>query len=615
MKFTTLCLFFLSVTGSLIAQNAGSDTIPYTIAKYEIKKPIKVSALAEKLKLDEKILVKLNKFRSVNSTLVKGQRIKIPVYPKPVKEKIKKKPEKLESEKRQPNEKPGKVNKTKVKPEKVKEKPAEKTKPVELNSAPQKATPTLNTADYERDKIRLIMIDAILELNEAIMEGVKASLDSLDVKNDDAQNEKDVNVKNHKLQLARDRAVLMPYILHIQDSLSKEIIKLKAEKLEIVDRIDPPVITTDTVISGNDIIIYRTFTYSEGRPTERDVMKVITKVGDKPKSEVKIADAKPKKALEYLAADTVIVYDMPTQTKPISAAAEKPIEQPDNKTDNWEAARALQPVPDIKNDSTVSLKVRIPNSKDSFVIKPIIKQPISTTQKAATQAKASSLSNADSVKHIKAEFFFKRAQKAKLDKNYSSAEEYLNKAIELYPKYFDAWFALAETHDLMTAHQQALKEYETCRNIDSTQSRLYYSIGNSYMKLKQKTEAMHYYNIALSIQQDDIPSLLARASILADWKSYKASINDYDQILKLDRLYHYAYKARGQVKLLTKDFSSAMDDFTRFLIFEETDPSAFYYRGLAKIGNNELLDGCIDLATASELGYAAADKAIKKSCQ
>ena len=69
------------------------------------------------------------------------------------------------------------------------------------------------------------------------------------------------------------------------------------------------------------------------------------------------------------------------------------------------------------------------------------------------------------------------------------------------------------------------------------------------------------------------------------------------------------------VKLLNKNFAEAADDFTRFLIFEETDPSAFYYRGLAKLGNNELLDGCLDLSKSAEMGYAAATKAIKKSCE
>jgi len=66
---------------------------------------------------------------------------------------------------------------------------------------------------------------------------------------------------------------------------------------------------------------------------------------------------------------------------------------------------------------------------------------------------------------------------------------------------------------------------------------------------------------------------------------------------------------------LTGHFSDAVDDFTRYLIFEDTDASAYYYRGLAKIGNRELLEGCIDLSKAAEMGYTAAEKAIKKSCE
>jgi len=34
-----------------------------------------------------------------------------------------------------------------------------------------------------------------------------------------------------------------------------------------------------------------------------------------------------------------------------------------------------------------------------------------------------------------------------------------------------------------------------------------------------------------------------------------------------------------------------------------------------KIGNNELLEGCLDLSKSAEMGYDAAEKAIKKSCE
>lgn len=234
----------------------------------------------------------------------------------------------------------------------------------------------------------------------------------------------------------------------------------------------------------------------------------------------------------------------------------------------------------------------------------------------AEQSALAAAAVADSIKRIKAEFFLKRAKKAMSEKNWKNAEEYLQKSIELFPKYFDAWFALAEMDDLYGGSQQrALKEYMTCQTIDSSQLRVYISIGKLYEKMKRKSDAYGAYNKAIELQPNNISALMARAGILYDWKRYDAAIADYNTVVQIDHSYHYAYKARGEVLLLNRNFKDAIDDFTRFLIFEETDPSAYYYRGVAKIGNNELLDGCLDLSTSASMGYPAAEKAIKKSCE
>ena len=64
-----------------------------------------------------------------------------------------------------------------------------------------------------------------------------------------------------------------------------------------------------------------------------------------------------------------------------------------------------------------------------------------------------------------------------------------------------------------------------------------------------------------------------------------------------------------------KNYSAAIDDFSRFLIFNETDASVFYYRGMSKIKLNDTLDACTDLSVSARLGFPAALKAMQVNCK
>ena len=633
MKFRLAFIFIalsLLLSKLAFAQKTEGDTIPYKVSKYDNKKAEKVFVIAQKLGVDPNTIVKLNKLRSIEQILVAGQRIKVPVYRKGYvytpEQVVVHKPADLESGK--------------------------------INMADEDFNSTLPTKFFDPDaeQTKLMMIDASLELNLAMMQGLQASFDSLNVEDNAGVNEKDINATLRRMKRLRDRALLTPYLENIRDSLTQEIAVLTNEKEVLETKLNPPVaviIEEDTMVSGSDVVIYSTKIFEDNRPAEQTVTSVTVKDNTVTKNKVSKAEAKrneqrEKKLREYYALDTVIVYDLPSSAKTITPTPEKHLVNEPVRTisQTWSKAQALNPISDTAAFAeAVNLNEAVKDksviSQDTIIVDPIEEQPIAKRkaepaektqavvkeknkevlskaelkkESAAQNAMAMAIAS-DSIKKIKAEFFLKRSQKAMAEKNIKNAEQYLLKSIELYPTYFDAWYALAEMENLFGSQPQALKEYKTCEKIDSTQPRLYISLGNLYDKMKRKTDAYNAYSKAIEIQANNIPALMARATILTDWKKYDASIDDYNQVLKTDRLYHYAYKARGLVKILNRDFKTAIDDFTFFLIFEETDPSAFYYRGLAKVGNNELLEGCLDLSTSAGMGYVAAEKAIKKSCE
>ena len=694
--FTLILLLAFTATCGLFAQQK-SDTIPYKIGSYDIKKQQTVLSVANKLKLDPKTIVRLNKLRSIQQDLVEGQRIKIPVYPKGFVH---------EADKNYNPEMP-----------KLDSAQASLIYSATVKASPAVIAPTLTAIYKQEAEARLMMIDAITELNEAMLQGVKASIDTLNAEKEFVVDDKNIQVMLIRMKRARDKVFLMPYLEHIQDSLTKEVKLMQEEKAYIINLLNPqpnaaaPIISKDTIVAGSDMVVYQTTTFPQTGIEEKVIERVIStepiaaQVEEPATEPRKIESRKRKEKLNTAPLDTIIVYDLALDMKP--APEKNPIPSPTRfKGSLWDTARAVDPVRDsltlvkveqMRKDTTYGMTINIPNSHDKVVIKPIAKTPQKRTDtiqaivmanpKVATQKLDTGLlvvkgkiietdivfkstietsntksdtieevdvikytvtptqpvvvtidtpvttpkviqvkkptisigetamANADSVRFIKAQFFYKRAMKASTEKNYRNADQYLKKAIELSPNYYDAWFAKAEMDDMFGSQVLALKEYKQCYNIDGTKPKLHFNMGNLYIKMKRKSDAFNAYNKAIDLDSKYVSAYMARGAILTDWKQYASAIEDYNQVLQINRAYHLAYKARGQARLATREYATAIDDFTRFLIFEEFDPSAYYYRGIAKIGSNELLDGCLDLSTASEMGYIAAERAIKKSCQ
>ncbi|MCS6935459.1 MAG: tetratricopeptide repeat protein [Chitinophagales bacterium] len=710
-RYCIVLILLLAVTSPLTAQTSTvlADTVPYKVGHYDINKQTKVYQIAARLNVNPHTVVMLNKFRNIYQDLYPGTRIKIPIYPK------------------------GYV----YEPEKVviyKNADPDSVASVQLNSTTEE-TESYNpyiyiTADEARERIPLV--DAYIELNESMLQGVLASIDTLLAADDNVvTDERNIQEMLLKMKRARDKVLLLPRLEYLRDSFQMEIIKLKKDRLQLVRVISPtpqaqtftdinrltsselaspPNITHDTVEKLNipvplsltpEPVVQNipefTDTITEANRIEKNDMKRI---------EVRRNERKKTKYRQQFPIDTVIVYDVtPTLSpKPEPEKKKLPEIQLVKRGDYWDTARAILPVDTslftrpltLPHDTQIALKVHVPNTLDTVVIKPIKNVRIKTdtavisggasvkrnrepedmlrivTDTAAVPNKISTMTNtlainkiiskserqhsnnpdtahrventtskdtikipstilpppikkrsvaemalasADSVRRIKAEFFYRRAKKAIADKNFRNAEQYLIKSIELYPGYYDAWFAKAEMEDMFGANAKALKSYQTCVQIDSSKPLLHHKMGLLLLRMNRKSDAFNSFEKAISLNPRFIQAFMERAQLYSEWKKYDLAINDYSRVIDLDSKYHFAYKQRGQVYLLTRQYANAIEDFTRYLALEETDPAAYYYRGLARIGNNDLLNGCMDLSAASSMGYTAAEKAIKKSCQ
>lgn len=471
------------------------------------------------------------------------------------------------------------------------------------------ATPV--NGDESAIKLRLMMVEATLELNETLLQGVQASMDTLNLAANNVVQDKDMQVTLLRMRRARDKALLMPFLEHMKDSLNEEITVLRKERSTLenmvkpAEAIQPVVIKTQTLVSKKDTLVFETsITASGAEQTLVTNVKTNERIiisDELTTAERKANEKKLKKYKNLIPLDTVLVYDAgPLKPEPEKAvAAEAP------------AKKGKQPK---VRDNPYLIQDTVLVFDEGQAITPAPAEKKEKDKKTDDVRVETDIVASDETK-TKAEFYLQRAMNAMNERNFKNAETYLNKAVQLNPTYYDAWYAWAEMDARNGMDSKALKEYQKALQIDSTQWLAYYKTGIIYMKTNRKTEALENFNKAIQHNPDYIDALMQRAGIYAETNRGMDAIRDYDRVTTINRMYYKAYRARGVTKMGFKQYNEAADDFTRCLIFEPDDAEAYYYRGICRIGTQQLADGCIDLSIAQEKGYPAATNAIKKSCE
>lgn len=215
----------------------------------------------------------------------------------------------------------------------------------------------------------------------------------------------------------------------------------------------------------------------------------------------------------------------------------------------------------------------------------------------------------------KARFFLSRA-KLEIDKsNISKAREYLDKSIQLNPSLAAAYVLKGDIYSSMSFYEKAVNQYKRASFLKPKDAQLNYNIGNCFIRMGKEDLAIAEWSKAIKNDATYILAYAGRASLLMKAKKYEEAIEDYDKIFSINKFFYMAYKGRGVAHLELGNYGKAIIDFNNFLAYEPEDDFVIMKRGLAKLSDNEIYGGCIDLLSASEYGNKIAEKALRKHCE
>jgi hypothetical protein len=328
-----------------------------------------------------------------------------------------------------------------------------------------------------------------------------------------------------------------------------------------------------------------------------------TAISAAPQTGTVAAPAYQQDAIPPAKHDVVTIDAAPTTAATAIPASDQPAMTLDDKIDTT----IHRPKAEVNTDPLASYK-----SDSDFVTKGIQIKEIPVTD---YKNKPKYLIPTDSVEKIKGDFYLIRARQVLEKGDFKTGDKYLRKSLDLDPNNAQAWMLHADLFLTLGLADQALKEYEISGEIDSTNPKVFYNIALLYVKANNNQKAYKYFSKAIDVNEKYLLAYMGRASLLMDERDYGGAIQDYDKLLAINKYYSPAFKARGLAEMEVRKFAAAILDFNQYLEIEDPDGYVIYQRGISKIYANSLLQGCLDLSSAQELGFKEAEKAIKKFCE
>lgn len=128
------------------------------------------------------------------------------------------------------------------------------------------------------------------------------------------------------------------------------------------------------------------------------------------------------------------------------------------------------------------------------------------------------------------------------------------------------------------------------------------NLATSLVQEGRIPEAIEHYDEAIRLQPDYAYAYNKRGNLYGKIGEYQQAINDYTEAIRLQPDYALAYNNRGNTYVGLEQYQLAIEDYNAAIRLKPDYAYAFNNRGFVyfKIGKNEL--GCRDVQRACELG-------------
>lgn len=163
-------------------------------------------------------------------------------------------------------------------------------------------------------------------------------------------------------------------------------------------------------------------------------------------------------------------------------------------------------------------------------------------------------------------------------------------------------------------YDSAARSFQHALSLEPNHLQYLENYGRALYEMGNYQEASLQFEKYLGKKNDNASIYNLRGLCKYKDEDYHGAIDDFSKSIKLNEKEATYFDNRASAKEMLEDYEGAIKDYSESIRVYPNDPSVFYRRGMVKINTSRKLEGCMDLATANEMKYEAANEAIISNC-
>jgi tetratricopeptide (TPR) repeat protein len=217
-----------------------------------------------------------------------------------------------------------------------------------------------------------------------------------------------------------------------------------------------------------------------------------------------------------------------------------------------------------------------------------------------------------------ADAYHSRGSLYRLDGNYNQAIKDYDKVIEINPKDADVYIDRGGTYVKLGKYKQAIKDYDKSIELNPDYLDYYYfNRADVYIELGNYKQAIKDFDKAIELRkkmrgEESCDSYSDRGIAYALLGNHKQAIKNYNKAIEINPLCPDVFLFRGSAYSILHKYLQAVKDFNKAIEIDPQVPNSYYERGLTyqKLGNHK--QAIKDYKIAARLGFKDAQDNLRK---
>lgn len=212
------------------------------------------------------------------------------------------------------------------------------------------------------------------------------------------------------------------------------------------------------------------------------------------------------------------------------------------------------------------------------------------------------------------EEYLQQARSEMQAKNWNKAIETLNVVVTNDANNFEAFNMRGVAYQEKGQYKNALLDFDRAIELNPKFYKAYYNRALTNTLTKNLETAKEDYDKAIELEPQNAELYLNRGFLMAELELFKFAFQDFDKTIQLDSTNHLAFYNRGYLKFQLGDPQSAIPDLEKTLQLEPSFIKGLHTLGMAWLALEENEKACLLLKQAESKGYSDSKAAVKQYC-